>query len=258
MKKLFSHTILAICIGFMTNAFTQTPNAISYQAVARNSSGGHATGSGVSLSWSMGETFIATLSGGGQLLSQGGQQPEIDLFTGSTATSVCAGSSFAVPYTANGYVDAGNVFTAQLSNASGSFAAAVNIGAVTATQSGNINATIPAGTPAGSGYRVRVVSGNPALAAADNGENITVNALVQYYVDADGDGYGSTTTAMLCSDSPPPGYSMNNTDCNDADESAHQLVQYYLDADLDGYGSNTTAMLCSSTAPLGYSILNSD
>ena len=125
----------------------------------------------------MGQTFSATLSGGGRVLSQGEQQPEIDLFTGSTATSVCTNSSFTVPYVAKGYVDATNVFTAQLSNASGSFATPVNIGTTTATLSGNINATIPSGTAAGIGYRVRVVSGNPARVAADNGVNFTVNTL---------------------------------------------------------------------------------
>ena len=140
--------------------------------------GGYATGyNGVSLSWTMGETFTATLSGGGRVLSQGEQQPEIDLFTGSAATSVCVGSGFTVPYTAKGYVDAANIFTAQLSNASGSFATPVNIGTATATLSGNINATIPSGTTAGTGYRVRVVSGNPARVAADNGVNFTVNTL---------------------------------------------------------------------------------
>ena len=142
-------------------------------------SGGYATGNnGVSLSWTMGETFTATLSGGGKLLSQGEQQPEIDLFTSSTATAVCAGNSLIVPYTAKGYVDAANVFTAQLSNASGSFATPVNIGTATATLSGNINATIPSGTLAGAGYRVRVVSGNPARVAANNGANIKVTKCI--------------------------------------------------------------------------------
>lgn len=39
MKKSIFHSILVLCIGFVTNAFAQTPNAIPYQAVARNSSG---------------------------------------------------------------------------------------------------------------------------------------------------------------------------------------------------------------------------
>lgn len=45
--------------------------------------------------------------------------------------------------------------------------------------------------------------------------NLTVTASTIYYVDADGDGFGSSTTANFCS-APSTGYSLNDTDCNDA------------------------------------------
>ncbi|MFD0991063.1 T9SS type A sorting domain-containing protein, partial [Mariniflexile jejuense] len=51
---------------------------------------------------------------------------------------------------------------------------------------------------------------------ADQVLNLTVTPLNQYYVDADGDGYGSTTSAMLCDTTAPSGYSINNTDCDDS------------------------------------------
>jgi hypothetical protein len=44
---------------------------------------------------------------------------------------------------------------------------------------------------------------------------LTVNTSSVYYVDADDDDFGSTTTANFCS-MPSTGYSSNNTDCNDA------------------------------------------
>ena len=44
---------------------------------------------------------------------------------------------------------------------------------------------------------------------------LTVNTSSVYYIDADGDGFGSTATANFCS-MPSTGYSLNNTDCNDA------------------------------------------
>jgi hypothetical protein len=54
--------------------------------------------------------------------------------------------------------------------------------------------------------------------------NLTINALNTYYVDADGDGYGSTTTAQFCTSTlPTTGYSTNNTDCNDADSLKNPL-----------------------------------
>jgi photosystem II stability/assembly factor-like uncharacterized protein len=98
-----------------------------------------------------------------------------------TYTSVneyCAGSGIFVAYYARGFYGATNVFTAQLSNASGSFANPVNIGTYTATpyayQSGIIYAVIPAGTPAGNNYRIRVIASDPSTIGVDNGFGITI------------------------------------------------------------------------------------
>ncbi len=95
-----------------------------------------------------------------------------------SGTSFCSAQAAAVTvnYTTSGIFNVGNTFTAQLSNASGSFAAPVNIGSVTATASGAINATIPAGTASGTGYRIRIVSSSPVSTGADNGTNIQLNA----------------------------------------------------------------------------------
>ncbi len=84
------------------------------------------------------------------------------------------GAAVSVPYTLTGTFNGGNVFTAELSDASGSFASPVTIGSVTATTAGTISATIPAGTATGTGYRIRVKSSNPALTAANNGSNISI------------------------------------------------------------------------------------
>jgi hypothetical protein len=37
---------------------------------------------------------------------------------------------------------------------------------------------IPGGTAQGTGYRIRVISSNPALTGADNGTNVTINSTV--------------------------------------------------------------------------------
>jgi hypothetical protein len=97
--------------------------------------------------------------------------------TGAVSPAVCAGASLSVPFTAAGTFAAGNVFTAQLSDAAGSFAAPVAIGTLPGTSSGTIAATVPAATAGGSGYRVRVVSSNPAVTGIDNGSGITITAL---------------------------------------------------------------------------------
>ena len=91
--------------------------------------------------------------------------------------TICAGATLNVDYSAVGSFAAGNVFTAQLSNSNGSFAAPVSIGTLTSISiTGTISSTIPLGTAQGSGYRIRVVSGNPAVNGSDNGANILINA----------------------------------------------------------------------------------
>ena len=88
----------------------------------------------------------------------------------------CEGAALTVPYTGGVAVNPGNTFTAQLSNATGSFASPVAIGSISATTAGTINATIPVNTAAGTGYRIRVVSSNPVQTANDNGADLTVIA----------------------------------------------------------------------------------
>lgn len=99
------------------------------------------------------------------------------LTTGAVSASVCSGSSFNLPFTATGTFNASNVFTAQLSNASGSFASAVTIGSLSSTSSGSINVTIPANTVVGTGYRIRVIASSPSLVGTDNGTNINIISL---------------------------------------------------------------------------------
>ena len=93
-----------------------------------------------------------------------------------TGSPFNAGDAISVPFTTNGNFSAGNVFTAQLSDASGSFSAPVTLGILTATSSGIINGIIPGGTATGTSYRIRVVGSSPAVTGPDNGVNITINA----------------------------------------------------------------------------------
>ena len=93
---------------------------------------------------------------------------------GSIASSLCTSSNYVIPFTVNCNFYSGNIFTVQLSDASGSFASPVSIGTLTSIGAGTINVTIPSSTPAGSNYRIRIVSSNPATTGADNGTNISI------------------------------------------------------------------------------------
>ena len=78
----------------------------------------------------------------------------------------------------DGPFGAGNIFTAQLSDASGNFNLPTNIGTLNSTIAGTINAVIPAGTPGGNGYRVRVVGSSPIqIIGSDNGQNINIDLI---------------------------------------------------------------------------------
>lgn len=137
--------------------------------------------------------------------------------TGTVIGPLCAGSIIAVPFTADpGFFNAGNVFTAQLSAAGGSFATPVAIGDLSGTTSGSVNAIIPGGTAAGTGYRIRVVASDPAVTGTNNGADITVTAPPLWYADLDGDGFGAGTPVPSCTQ--PVGHVSNNLDCDDGDQ----------------------------------------
>jgi subtilisin-like proprotein convertase family protein len=101
-----------------------------------------------------------------------------------------------------------------------------------------------------------------------------------YYVDADGDGYGDASASPVSSCAPVAGYVANNTDCNDAnnlinpagteicngvDDDCDGTVDdgilytiYYADADGDTYGDAATAVSTCDGAPVGYVTDNTD
>lgn len=98
------------------------------------------------------------------------------LQTSSISGPFCDGSNVSINFSINALTfNSGNVFTAQLSDASGSFVSPTTIGSVTSTTASTIAGVIPVNTIPGGNYRVRVVSSNPIQTGGDNGTNITVN-----------------------------------------------------------------------------------
>ncbi|NMH26427.1 hypothetical protein, partial [Flavobacterium silvaticum] len=83
-------------------------------------------------------------------------------------------------------------------------------------------------------------------------------------VDADGDGFGSTTQQTVCTANPnvaPAGFSLDNTDCDDTNAANHEGYPFYVDADGDGFGSTTQQTVCTANpnvAPAGFSLDNTD
>jgi uncharacterized delta-60 repeat protein len=96
----------------------------------------------------------------------------------SPTTGVCAGGNLAIEFSSEGVFAEGNVFTIQLSDAIGNFSNAVNIGSLTAVSGSSITATIPASTPTGLRYRVRLTASNPPVKSKPYETDIKINALV--------------------------------------------------------------------------------
>ncbi len=89
-------------------------------------------------------------------------------------TNFCRTTAVRVSYAVSGFIDPSNVFTAELSDETGSFAAPVAIGALAGTAGSTITATLPANVVTGSGYRVRVVASNPVTIGSDNGQDLSI------------------------------------------------------------------------------------
>ena len=89
-------------------------------------------------------------------------------------TALCRGDSLYLHYTVYAPHYSANVFTAQISNASGSFSSPTNIGTLTSNVSGVIACKLPATVVAGTGYRVRIVSSAPVRTGEDNGVDIHI------------------------------------------------------------------------------------
>lgn len=115
--------------------------------------------------------------------------PAFTLTTGSpSGAPYCinegATAAISVPFTVSGgSFGTGNVFTATLSDATGSFATETTLGTLAGVTSGTIAGTIPNATLTGTGYRVRVKASAPATTAANNGTDLVITKFDTNEVD---------------------------------------------------------------------------
>ena len=104
----------------------------------------------------------------------------IAITTTSLSQSVaCPGySPFAmnVAFTKRGTFNAGNIFTAELSDANGSFASPLTVGTINGTNSGTISCNIPAGLPSGNYYSVRIRSSSPQYIGITSGHLLNIQS----------------------------------------------------------------------------------
>lgn len=80
-------------------------------------------------------------------------------------SSFCPGQSFSVGFTPTGTFDAGNTYSVEMSNSSGSFTNPTIIGT---GSSSPVSVTIPAAAVSGSGYRIRVTASSPSTTSSSS------------------------------------------------------------------------------------------
>ena len=102
---------------------------------------------------------------------------EYSITVGNITNQLCAGQPVEVPYTVSTPFGSNNVFTAELSDASGSFNNPVIIGSLTSNVAGTIMATIPASATAGTNYRIRITASSPTFTSAPNSTNLSIQRL---------------------------------------------------------------------------------
>lgn len=75
-----------------------------------------------------------------------------------------------------------------------------------------------------------------------------------YFLDVDGDSFGDLFSLLTtCAETPPPGYVVDNTDCDDFEDLIHEPILYFADVDGDLYGNPLNSeFFCNIFPPAGY------
>lgn len=88
--------------------------------------------------------------------------------------------------------------------------------------------------------------------------NPAVHATFSFYLDHDGDGFGSGSLIPgICAvnaTTPPTGYSLNNTDCDDNNSGVFALTTFYIDKDHDGYDAGNIVVCAGIIDPFELSL----
>jgi len=112
----------------------------------------------------------------------------------------CAGTTIQIIFSVSGSFNSGNTFTAQLSDASGSFATPTDIGFSPSPLGGQIYATIPINTPSGTNYALRIVSSSPLAESFDALEEfygLEINASTEPLISVTADQTGAICEGEL-------------------------------------------------------------
>ena len=237
------------------------------------------TGTGLTYQWRLNSTNITGATLSSYTANASGSYTVV-----VTNTSTCSATSTATVVTVNALPAA----TITASSATtfcqgGSVVLSANTGTGLTYQWFN-NAVVISGATSSSytantsGSYTVVVTNTSTCSATSTAIDVTAVPNVNYYADADGDGFGDVTT-LISTCVQPQGYVTDNTDCNDNDASIYPGAQeicndvdddcndliddglvfttYYADADGDSFG-DVNNPLDACLIPDGYVTDNTD
>jgi len=178
MKKELATGILYI--GLLYSAYGQV--VLSDQVISPL--GGSASGSFGQYDYTVGQVVQEYIQFPGNIVSQGFQQPPFVLRSLVSSGVFCNGDSINIPIEATGFRSTQNVFTAELSDAGGSWTSPVVLDTDTGTASTVLRGQLPFSLTAGNNYRVRIRSSVPAFTANMTGGNQIDFCWIRLKVDA--------------------------------------------------------------------------
>lgn len=163
--------------------------------------------------------------------------------------SICAGNTISVNFTAIGSFSSSNTFTAQLSDANGSFTnTSQNIGVLTSSVSGVITATIPLATPSGTAYRIRVSADNPGIIGVSNNSLIAISQAPTVTAVANTNTVCSGNSAVLTA-SGATSYTWNTASNSSTLAVTPSVNTSYTVTGEDSPGCNSNAVITISVSP---------
>lgn len=262
MKNIFT-----ICFAVFTSLVV---SAQSFSPTAIVSAGNAATVNGTYVSWSVGETFVTTLSGGNIILTQGFQQPEPDNDLdndGFTADVDCDDNNAEINPAAIEICDAldNNCDGIINENLDVTYYADVDGDGYAGFNTTLDTCAMPLGyfeepTDCNDGDETI----NPGAAEICNQLDDNCNDAIDegqglvFFTDLDGDGYGDAgSVAEACE--LQPGLAEQAGDCDDADADVNPLAQEIcdngIDDNCDGVQSNCNVEGCTDIAACNFDAL---